>query len=609
MAIRILDPDVVNRIAAGEVLERPANLIKELIENSLDAGAKHLEIDVADGGRTVTIRDDGAGIAAAELPLAIERHATSKITASEDLYHLASYGFRGEALASVAAVSRLSLTSRRANEPEAARLDVEFGRAGEVTPTSANFGTEVRVRDLFENVPARRRFLKSDAAEIAQIKTTLKAVALSRPDVGFVVRAGGTLLFRWPPGQSTLDRALEILPARRLFAGEANVDGVTARVWVGSPDDTQKVSRHVWTFVRERWVQDRALVAAVNEGYRNLLMHGEFPVALVQIEIAPEEVDVNVHPTKAQVKFRDPSVAFRAVCRAVRGILETAPWLDHARPATTATATAAAPAPPSIDVRPPSFLASAEPATAGFDAPEFRRTQYSNRSFPLAATRQALASLDEVDPIVTAEPRPAPARTPEHFRWADLQVIGQIDQTYVVAQNDEAYYLVDQHAAHERVVFERLMASFRGGQVEVQNLLLPLTFDLSLEETEALEAAADDVAKTGLVIERAGPETIAVRALPAAVRENAVSGALQRLAHELNAQGGSLAWERAIGDVFASMACHSVVRAGQPQSEAQMRSLLAQMDEHPLSSFCPHGRPVFVRRAFREVERDFGRIT
>ena len=594
MAIHILDPDVVNRIAAGEVLERPANLIKELIENSLDAGADQIEVEFGDGGRSVVIRDNGAGMTAADLPLAIERHATSKIVASEDLYHLNSYGFRGEALASVAAVSALSLTSRPAGTEYAMRLDADFGRAGPVVEVSAKSGTEVRVRDLFENVPARRRFLKSDASEHTLIKTTLKAIALSHPRVGFSVRVQGDLIFRWAPA-SALDRALEILPARRLFRGEANVDGITAEVFVAAPDDTQKLNRHVWTFVRERWVQDRALIAAVGEGYRNLLMHGEYPVAVVNISVAPEEVDVNVHPTKAQVKFRDPSAAFRAVCRAVRGVLETAPWLEHpVNPTVTDVVTDAPGA-----WTPPAGEAAAY--TPQFAAPEFTRTQFSSKAFPLAQIRENVAFASAV---VTA-PSVAPAA---QFRWADLQVIGQLNHTYIVAQSDEAFYLVDQHAAHERVVFERLFDAFKTGRMDVQNLLLPLTFDFSLEETEALQSHAGEIEKLGLVVERLAPETIAVRAMPSLVSEDAISGALQRVAFELIQHGGSLAWERAVGDVFASMACHSVIRAGQSQSVDQMRSLLAQMDEYPLSSFCPHGRPVYTRKAFREVEREFGRI-
>ena len=491
MSIQILAPDVVDRIAAGEVLERPANLIKELLENSIDAGATEVEVAFDKGGRDVVIRDNGSGMSSADLKMALKRHATSKITASEDLYRLHSFGFRGEALASVAAVSRVHLTSRPPGAEQGARLSADFGRAEDPVPVSAQTGTEVRVQDLFENVPARLRFLKSESAEHAQIKTTLKAMALAHPEVGVRVRCRGELIFHWAAGQSFLERALEILPVKRLFAGEATVEGVTADVLVGSPDETVRLNRNVWLFVQGRWVQDRGLTAAVMEAHRNLLMHGEYPVAAVRLTLAPEEVDVNVHPTKAQVRFRDPSLAFRAVCRAVRGVLERAPWLDGAAARPVAPLTAPEPPPPSSSYE----AGAATLTTLGFSAPEFDRVQFSGKSFPLAQTFQA--------PAPAAAPTPAP--TPQVFKWADLQVVGQLNHTYLVAQSAEAFYLVDQHAAHERVMFERLMTAFREGRMDVQNLLLPLVFDFSLEEVEALHAHRDEVEKLGLSVERMGP--------------------------------------------------------------------------------------------------------
>lgn len=585
-SIHVLAPDVIDKIAAGEVLERPANLLKELIENSIDAGCDEVEIEFDAAGREVSVRDNGSGMAAADLALALQRHATSKIVAGEDLFRLNSFGFRGEALASIAAVSRLSLTSRRAEDESGQQLDCEFGRISETKPVAARPGTLVRVRELFGNVPARLRFLKSEAAEHAQIKTTLKALALAHENVGFRVRSKGELLFHWPKGRGFRERALEVLQAKSLYEGEFNLDGIGARVLAGSPEHVQNVNRGLWFFVQGRWVQDRALGAAVMEGYRNLLMHGEYPIAVVRLTLAPEEVDVNVHPTKAQVKFRDPQAAFRVTVRAIRQVLEKAPWLEHAP--------TAAPGPAGVLVPEP-------PPNLSFAAPEFQRTQYSTKSFPLAEVREAVTSY-------TAGPSaesPAPGTA---FRWSDLQIIGQLNHTYIVAQNSEAMYLVDQHAAHERVVFERLLASYRAGRMDVQNLLLPMVFDFSAEEVEALHAHREAAATLGLSIERMGPESLAVQAIPSLISEGAVSGALRRLAFELVQNAGSLAVEKAVGEIFASMACHSVIRAGQSQSVEEMRSLLAQMDDFPLSSFCPHGRPVFIRRGFAEIEREFGRI-
>lgn len=618
MPIRVLAPDVVDKIAAGEVLERPANLLKELIENSLDAGADEIDVEFGAGGREVVVRDNGGGMSVEDLKLSMVRHATSKIQQSEDLFKLGSFGFRGEALASIAAVSRMSVTSRQGKQ--AYRVESEFGKISDPVAVAGAPGTEVRVSELFGNVPARLRFMKSDAAEHGQIKTTLKALALANEGVGFRVRSRGELVFHWPKGQTFQARASDVLQMPNLYFGQANVEGITAEVLASSPQDTQNVNRNMWHFVQGRWVQDRSLNAAVMEAYRNLLMHGEYPAVVVRLRLAPEEVDVNVHPTKAQVKFREPQNAFRATRRALREVLEQAPWLGPMNPAIESGA----------DKDLTSF-AEPDTSTLSFQAPEFERTQYSKKAFPLAQVREAVTNYaspeylkqktvsasatdtatasgaatatDTATATVAANGQPATG-----FRWSSLQILGQLNHTYIIAQASDAMYLVDQHAAHERVMFERLMNSFKAGRMDVQNLLLPLVVDLSSEETELLHAHRAEVERLGLSVERMGPESIAVQAIPSLVSEGAVSGALQKLAYELAHTSDDSAFERAVGDIFATMACHSVIRAGQSLSTEQMQSLLAQMDEYPLSSFCPHGRPVFVKRRFADIEREFGRI-
>jgi DNA mismatch repair protein MutL len=592
--IRILQPEVIDRIAAGEVLDRPANLVKELVENSIDAGATQIDIEFEAGGRRVMIADDGAGMSAADLQLAPLRHATSKIESSDDLFRLHSFGFRGEALASIAAVSRMSLTSRVRGSEQGYRLQSEFGVMNEPTPISAREGTEIRIEDLFTNVPARLKFLKSEPAEHGQIKTTIKALAMAHENVGFSVRCKGQLIFHWPKNQTFQERALAVLESDGLFAGEAEIKNgelraesrepraenrtIRAEVLVSSPQETNNINRNMWFFVQGRWVQDRSLSAAVMEAHRNLLMHGEYPTVVVRLTLPADEVDVNVHPTKSQVKFRDSQSAFRAVSRAVRGVLETAPWL----PQVTA-----------MLIEPPQFEAPQD--SLKFSDVALDRTQYPKKSFPA-----------QIEPLPVKNF--APQETMPAFRWADLQVIGQLTQTYIVAQNQDALFLVDQHASHERVVFERLMESCKAGKIEIQNLLMPLVFDFTCDEAEALVKAKGQVEKLGLVIDRMGPESIAVQAIPTIVTESAVSTALKRLAHELSENMGEFAWERMLADIFASMACHSVVRAGQTLSNEEMKSLLVQMDQYPLSSFCPHGRPVFVKRRFSEIDREFGRI-
>ncbi len=589
MPIHVLAPDVVDKIAAGEVLERPANLVKELVENSLDAGADSLDVEFDQGGREVCVLDNGSGIPQGELALAFQRHATSKITTSDDLYRLHSFGFRGEALASIAAVSKVSLTSRPKGNGQGFRLTGDFGALGVPAPISAREGTEIRISQLFENVPARLRFMKSEASEHGQIKTTLKALALANESAGFKVRSRGELVFHWPKGQTLKERALQVLQVKSLYEGFSEADGIRVEVLVSSPQDTVNVNRNMWFFVQGRWIQDRSLTAAVMEAYRNLLMHGEYPSVVVRLTLPPEDVDVNVHPTKAQVKFRDSQKMFRLTCHAIRNVLQQAPWLGPQVMASSAASV------PDFQRGGETVVAQRDEATLTFAAPEFERTQYSTKAFPLAQVRELVQ-------------RPANQEKAPAFRWADLQVIGQLDHTYIVAQAGDGMYLVDQHAAHERVVFERLMQAFQNGRVEVQNLLLPMVFDFSAEEIEALLRMQDPISKMGLNIERMGPESLSVQAMPAMVSEGAISEGLQRLAYEVIEHGDSLAWEKIVAEIFSSMACHSVIRAGQSQSTEQMKSLLAQMDEFPLSSFCPHGRPVFVKRTFFEIEREFGRI-
>jgi len=576
MAIEILKPEVIDQIAAGEVLERPSNLLKELIENSLDAGADDIEVSFDNGGRSVSVIDNGSGMGKADLELCLLRHATSKIVKSSDLFALASYGFRGEALASIAGVGDVTIVSRTGNEREGHRITCQFGSASQPVAVAAKKGTQIHVRELFANVPARLEFLKSEAAEHGNIKQLLKAMALARPEVAFRALNKNELVLHWDRARTFTDRAREVLQNKNLVEAKGEVAGIRVEAAVGSPRETQAVNRNLWFFVQGRWVQDRSLAAAVMEAYRNLLMHGEFPMAAVKIELAPGDVDVNVHPTKSAVKFKNPSAVFRAVSSVIRTALEKAPWLDSA---------------PKAEVT----FAEPEQKSYTFEAPEFQQVQYSTKSFPLAEVREAIQQAYVPEPVMK-------------FAWGDLQVVGQVNLTYVVAQSADSFYLVDQHAAHERVVFERLMQSFHSGKMDVQSLLLPLAVDLSEAEAEALVGEAKTFEKLGLQLERLGPQSIAVQTLPSLIQESAVVEALKKAAHELTHNSGPGAVERRVADLFATMACHSVVRAGQALSMEQMQQLLKQMDEFPLSGFCPHGRPVFVQRRFQDIEREFGRI-
>lgn len=589
MKILQLAPEVIDQIAAGEVVERPAHLIKELVENSLDAGANELEIEVDDGGRSVSVTDNGRGIDASELPLALARHATSKIKNSSDLWSLNSFGFRGEALASIASVCRLALTSRTTDAPTAHRVDGEFGQFSAVEKSGGSVGTKIQIRDLFANVPARLKFLKSEAAELTQIKTVLKALAMGHPEVQFRVKSKGKVLFFWPACDSKLKRVLQVLEQKEMYAGTCEMGTYKAEVVLGSPKDIVRQSRQIWVFVQGRWVQDRSLQAAVMEGYRNLLMHGEFPVAAVFLNCDPEDIDVNIHPTKSQVKFREANKAFKVTVEAVRKVLNESPWIPKSSTAPVSF---------------PSFTSQAsEPLK--FNEKEMQRVQYSTKSFPLATpkTEISLQSNPSPQPLVLKEEA-------KHYSkfWSRLHVLGQADLTYIMAQDSEKLYLIDQHAAHERIGFESLMAAWRGGRIDVQSFLVPLTLDFEAPQVEALLSVRDELLQLGVSLESMGPETVAVSAAPSLLSEKALSKAMDQVGREVLEKGGSFAMEKVIADLCATMACHSVVRAGQALSLQEMQSLLEQMDEFPFSSFCPHGRPVSIEYPFSRIEKEFGRI-
>lgn len=619
MSIEVLSPEVVDQIAAGEVVERPAHLVKELVENSLDAGATAITVEFSDGGRYVKVVDNGKGIPPEQLPKALERFATSKISKSDDLWKLHTFGFRGEALASIAAVSKLNLTSRPPGSEKAHQLLCEFGKKTSVDPVGGSEGTVITIQELFENVPARLKFLKSPAAEATQIKTTLKALALAHAEVEFRVYEKNELISFWPACKSRKARVEQILEIKPMYEGQAHRENVTAYAVFADPHQVAKTARNIWLFAQNRWIQDRSMQAAVMEAYRNLLMHGEFPIAAVWIEIDPEYIDVNIHPTKSQVKFHNPSLAFRAVQAAVRETLEKAPWTPEARISESPKATE----PLTLNDFAPREALRTPPSQSSFHHQSFQTTQYKKKDFPLqiateqAEIRREAISLatdfrqkekDEENPFVKVVGKTEVAVKTKGSYWSSLEVLGQANLTYIICQSRDKLVFVDQHAAHERVVFERLMEAWRGGKMEVQEFLFPLAVDLTPDKVEALQNLFPDIEKLGVYVEVLGPTTVGVRAAPTLIKESILSSVLDKMAGEALDLGGSFSMEKVVGDICATMACHSVVRAGQALSTEQMKNLLLEMDEFPLSSFCPHGRPVSVDYPYVKLEKDFGRI-
>ncbi len=593
--IKVLDPSTIDQIAAGEVVERPAHMVKELIENSLDAGADSIEVEYSSGGRFVRVKDNGRGISKDEIPLALQRFATSKITESSDLWKLSSFGFRGEALASISAVSDLSLRSKTDSQDMAYELSCRFGDFDKnAKPSGVSEGTEISVSNLFENVPARLKFLKSDGAEGSQIKKIVRLQAAIHPGVSFQLKQSGKLVFHFEKSDSALKRVEEIFEVSPMYEVSGEYEKFEANVYFSSPEKTTRTSQSIWIFVQGRAVQDRGLQAAVMDAYRSLLMHGEFPNVIVDLKCDPEEVDVNIHPTKSQVKFRDRTHAFRAVNRTLRSALESAPWVENVTGRGTGS--------PNLNDTTIRMRPSVE-VNEELSAPEFTQTSFKKKAVYAPETVSDLASqvfkpsIHESLDDLRVEPS-----------WSKLDVIGQVNLTYIVTQSRKSMVLLDQHAAHERVAYERLMKAFRGGDIEVQNHLIPLTIDLSPEYAEALLSQKDEILKLGIALEAIGPDSVAINSAPALIREKGLMQGLSKMAEEIFEKGDSFAVEKSMSDVCATLACHSVVRAGQSLSLEEMKSLMVQMDEFPLSSFCPHGRPVFVELPFDKLDRDFGRI-
>ncbi len=596
-SIQVLSPDVVNQIAAGEVVERPSHLVKELLENSLDANSTQIQIDVNFGGKFIKITDNGDGITKEDLPLALQRHATSKITQTNDLWNLSTYGFRGEALASVAAVSKLTLMSKAKKAKSAFQIKSDFGLISDVMPSSIDQGTQLTVDALFENVPARLKFLKSDSAELAQIRNVIRALSLVYPHVEFKLIENGKLdlFFKAQPDANDISvRASQVLGLDRIFVQENRYKSYIVKAYFSSPHDTQKTSKNIWIFAQKRWIQDRGLQAAITEAYRSLLMHGEYPQVVIDLECAPDLIDVNIHPTKSQVKFQEASEAFRAVHGAVRQGLELAPWVPKVSGAQGST--------------------TSEPANYNFVRemnPQMQvqdQTRFTDLGSSLGNTqfKTKLNMLEQLSQL-KMDSSPVIETNISNGFWSGLQVLGQLNLTYLVCQKNDRMILVDQHAAHERVAFEKLMRKWKGGHIDQQDFLFPLAIDMSPEKVEALLAKTQDISKMGIEIESLGPNVIGVKSAPLFVKEAALPKIFDKMATDLNDYGGSYSLEKSIADLFATMACHSVVRAGQSLSQAEMVELLKSMDEFPLSSFCPHGRPVSVEFTFNDIEKQFGR--
>ena len=601
MSIRRLPQETVNRIAAGEVVERPASAVKELVENAIDAGAGRIEVQAEQGGLTrILVTDDGAGLGRQELALAVERHATSKLEPDDagdwDLLHISTLGFRGEALPSIGSVARLTLAGRARGASEAWAIAVDGGLVGAPQPAAfaGEHGLRAEVRDLFYATPARLKFMKSERSESLAIAEEVRRQAMAHEAVGFTLEIDGRRVLRLPaehPGsEGRLKRLAAVLG--REFEDNALLleherEGVRLSGYAGLPTYSRGNAAHQYLFVNGRPVRDRLLQGALRAAYADFLARDRHPTAALFVDLDPRELDVNVHPAKAEVRFRDPALVRGLIIGGLRHALAGA---GH-RASTTVSAAA---------------LGGFRPEAAGA-APLWRSPGPVYR--PGTPNPAYVAELPGVfEPAARFEPIPSeggqlidPVEQPLGAARA------QLHETYVVAQTRDGIVIVDQHAAHERLVYERMKGELEGGQVARQTLLLPEVVSLDPAEAERVIARAGELAEMGLIIEGFGPGAVLVRETPALLGDCDVQGLVRDIADDLAENDAPLALKERMGEICGTMACHGSVRAGRRLTAAEMNALLRQMEATPHSGQCNHGRPTYVELKLSDIEKLFGR--
>lgn len=613
--IRALPALLVNQIAAGEVVERPASVVKELVDNALDAGARSIAVDLEAGGvELIRVADDGCGIPAEDLPLALAPHATSKIREAVDLEAIGTLGFRGEALASIASVSKVSIRSRVRGVPGAFRIDAEGDRVDEPRPDSGAEGTVVTVRTLFFNTPARRKFLRAAGTEQGHCVEMVRDLALARPGVGFTLRADGRAILDLPAGQDARSRCVAALgdeyADRLIDAHSDEIDSPGVVVWglVGEPSLAKPTAKHQRLFVNGRPVRDRTMQHALAEAYRGLVDPSRKPLAVLLVEMDPAMVDVNVHPAKAEVRFRDSGRVHSAVLHAVRRALAgrdlTPIWTDVRRPAPGGEAFTqhqGIGGAGGAMVRPGGWA-----TPAGFSAAAFA-----------ASLRDHLADAGaevDFDALRAAVERAAPAESDDDIpapiapaRGADRVL--QVHDSYIITQDDSGVLIIDQHALHERVMFEKIMHRLGAGSLESQGLLTPATVETSQAGIDALASLGPTLARLGVEAAPIGPRSVAVHAFPSLLLSRKVEPGsfMAELLERASGRSAPPTEEEALHEVVDMMACKAAVKAGDRLSDEELAEILSLRERVERSSSCPHGRPTSIRLSLHDLERRFGR--
>ena len=611
MPVRQLSPETINRIAAGEVIERPASVVKELVENAIDAGARQIEVVTAGGGLSlVRVTDDGSGMDRADLTLAIERHATSKLH-EEDLFNIATLGFRGEALPSIGSIALLSIRTRRVQDPNGLEILVERGLKQAIRPAAGNPGTSVEVRDLFSATPARLKFMKSERAENIATSETVKRLAMAHPEIAFSLTTGERAGLVLPAvtadpdgllkrlgrimGREFLDDALQLDGAR---------DGIRIAGFAGLPTLHRPDTALQFLFVNGRPVRDRLILGALRAAYGDLVPRGRHPLVALFFTLDPREVDVNVHPTKAEVRFRDAGAVRALIIGGLRETLENAGHRASSAGGARTLETLARTADSNNPV-------VANGAAGGYGASQPWRPTTAARPYSAGfaeAIQAPFAGFGEPSADTSAMTEAQPEATPQPLRARPLGAArAQLHETYIVAETEKSVVIVDQHAAHERLVYERMKAMLANGGVTRQGLLIPEVIEMEADEAALLADCSHELAELGLVIEAFGPGAVAVREVPALLGDTDVKGLIRDLLGSVLAEGGTKPLRDRLEAVCASMACHGSVRAGRRLTPQEMNALLREMEATPLAGQCNHGRPTYVELQLADIERLFGR--
>lgn len=585
MRIKKLPEVLINQIAAGEVVERPFSVVKELVENALDAGASKIEIDLEEGGiRLIRIRDDGDGIAREDLPLAVQRHATSKIASLDDLEQVATLGFRGEALPSIASVSRFSIRSRTEHDQHGSQLRIEGGNIGSISPEPHPKGSTIEIRDLFYNVPARRKFLKSERTELAHIDDWIGSLALAMPSVDIRIRHNGKAFKQYravPPEQEGVLRVAQVLGddfAAQCLAIDENQAGLALRGWIGLPSASRSSADQQYFFVNGRTVRDRTVAHAVKQAFADVLYHGRYPAFVLFLELDPVRVDVNVHPAKHEVRFRDGRTVHDFIYRSLHSLLAE----TRAGQAQTESAM--------------------PDAAAGMASHSDAR--YSMQAAMTLPVQESLAHYralyGQPAGIETIEDTPADSNAPP-LGFA----LAQLHGVFILAENEHGLIMVDMHAAHERITYEQLKAAQADGGIRSQRLLVPVSVALSESEAATSEEIAEALHEIGFDVVRSGPQSVSIRAVPSLLADADARRLFLDVLSEFREFGSSHRMQQAQNELLSTMACHGSVRANRRLTLTEMNALLRAMESTERSGQCNHGRPTWVQLTKTELDRLF----